>query len=65
MLNAHFLNTANPGSHELELNKGLKANNLPTVKIPTITDSKKVLKALMPEATQTEEENKEQMEEDR
>lgn len=41
MLNAHFLNTANPGTYESELNKGLKANNLPTIKVPTIPDYKK------------------------
>lgn len=59
MLNAHFLNTANPGCYKEELNKGLKANNLPTIKTPTIPNSKKVLKALMPEAEQKEEENRE------
>lgn len=66
MLNAHFLNTANPGTYEAELNKGLKANNLPTIKIPTIPDSKKILKALMPEENKMEEENnREEMEEER
>lgn len=56
MLNTHFLNTANPGSYEKELNKGLKANNLPTIKVPTMPDSTKILKAFMPEVKQTEEE---------
>lgn len=39
MLHAHFLNSADPGTYENELNKTLKENNLPTVKIPTVPDS--------------------------
>lgn len=56
MLNAHFLNVANPGSYEEELNKALKANNFPTVKIPTVPNSKKILTDIMPEINQAERE---------
>lgn len=47
MLHAHFINAGDPGQYETELNKTLSENNLPTIKIPTIHDSKKILKTLM------------------
>lgn len=34
MLHAHFMNIAQPGSYNLEMNKLLKANNLPQVNLP-------------------------------
>lgn len=34
MLHAHFMNMAQPGTYNIEMNKLLKANNLPTVNLP-------------------------------
>ena len=56
-VNAHFLNVERPGSYEEELNKGFKANNLPTIKIPTVPNSKKILTELMPGLVQPAEHN--------
>ena len=43
MLHAHFINMANPGSYEKELNMMLKLNNLPEIKAPQNPPSAKIL----------------------
>ncbi len=43
ILHAHYRNLENPGTYEVELNKVLKLNNLPTIKIPEIPNSSKIL----------------------
>ena len=43
MAHAHHLNAANPGTFNEELQKLFKANNLPTINIPTDPPSKDIL----------------------
>lgn len=43
MRHAHVMNIEIPGSYEEQLNKTLRANNLPTLKIPTIPKSEKII----------------------
>ena len=44
IIHAHMQNIANPGTYEDELNKTLKLNKLPGIKIPTNPDSQKIIK---------------------
>ncbi len=43
MLHAHFMNIATPGTYEEQLNKTLKANNLPTINIPECPPSQIII----------------------
>ena len=43
---AHYMNMANPGTYEGELNKILTLNNLPKIKIPSIPDSRKIFNSM-------------------
>lgn len=43
MMHAHFMNMANPGSYEEELNKILELNNLPTIKVPSNPPSASII----------------------
>ena len=47
IIHAHFVNMANPGSYESELNKMLVANNLPPVKAPHDVPSEELFGAKM------------------
>lgn len=55
MLHAHFINIATPGSYATELNKVLKLNNLPEIKIPEDPPSTQIIiKAQEAENAETE-----------
>lgn len=43
LIHAHMMNVINPGSFESELNATLEINNLPTIKIPRVPNSAKLL----------------------
>ena len=49
IIHAHFVNLARPGSYETELNKLLKANGLPSIKIPSEVPSEELFGARIPE----------------
>ncbi len=51
ILHAHYRNIENPGTYEAELNKVLKLNNLPTIRIPENPDSHKILNIPKPPPT--------------
>ena len=55
IIHAHMANIGNPGSYNEELNKMLKANNLPTINAPTNPDSASIFK--IPLAPQTSKQN--------
>lgn len=48
MPHAYFSNSKQTVSYESVLNNTLKVNNLPTIKIPSVPDSNKILKTFMP-----------------
>lgn len=53
ILHAHYRNIENPGSYENELNKILKLNNLPTVKVPETPNSSRIFNATAPATVAT------------
>lgn len=63
IMHSHVLNLQTPGSYNIELNKMLKANNLPQMKFPSNPDSAKVLGATAVRQEPMEEEELESEEE--
>lgn len=62
MLHAHFVNIANPGTYSTVLNKTLKLNDLPEIKIPDDPPSEQIIGAFSNEEKTSPPENQENQE---